>query len=462
MKIGTGGIMLNRNNSASKIISLLLAGLLIIASYMLANPVHPQAVKSFQKISSLAGGFVAAGGSLDDFDDFGESLKNIGDLDGDGVIDLAVGVRNDDDGGKDRGAIYILFMNTDGTIKRLQKISSTKGKFKGALDDGDTFGHAVTGLGDIDSDGVRDIAVGATRDDDGGTDRGAIWILFMNSDGTVKQHQKISSTNGEFKGSINDKNLFASDLELIGDFNGDGISDIAVSSEDDDDGGLDRGAFWLLFLKADGTVKQHQKISNEFGGFTGVLDDVDQFGQSVALMGDLDGDDIQDLAVAAERDDDGGEDFGAVWILFMNPDGTVKGHQKISATSGGFTGQLDVNDQFGQAVTAPGDLNGDGIQDLAVGAEFDDDGANKAGAIWLLHLNRNGTVQSHQKISSTSGNFTKLRKNSEFGQALTALGDLNRDGINDIAVSSDADKDGGRQRGAVYILFLNDIHDDNK
>ena len=50
----------------------------------------------------------------------------------------------------------------------------------------------------------------------------------------------------------------------------------------------------------------------------------------------------------------------------------------------------------------------------------------------------------------------------EFGQALTALGDLNRDGINDIAVSSDADKDGGRQRGAVYILFLDKISDVSK
>ncbi|MCH7576041.1 MAG: FG-GAP repeat protein [Candidatus Marinimicrobia bacterium] len=81
----------------------------------------------------------------------------------------------------------------------------------------------------------------------------------------------------------------------------------------------------------DGTVKSFQKISDTDGNFTAMLEDSDYFGVSVATLGDLDGDSVPDLAVGAYFDDDGGNNRGAVYILFMNVDGTVKSHQKISA-----------------------------------------------------------------------------------------------------------------------------------
>ena len=73
----------------------------------------PPFVQSFQKISGIQGGFV---GMLDHDDYFGSSMAFIGDLNGDGVVDLAVGAPYDDDGGSNRGAVYVLFMNTDGTV----------------------------------------------------------------------------------------------------------------------------------------------------------------------------------------------------------------------------------------------------------------------------------------------------------------------------------------------------------
>ena len=144
---------------------------------------------------------------------------------------------------------------------------------------------------------------------------------------------------------------------------------------------------WVLFLNTDGTVKSHQKISDTEGGFTGTLDDGDQFGYSVASLGDLDGDGVGDLAVGARGDDDGGSRHGAVWVLFLDPDGTVKSHQKISNTEGGFTGTLDVADYFGSSVASLGDLDGDGVSDLSVGAWGDDgDGGRDHGAVWILFL----------------------------------------------------------------------------
>jgi hypothetical protein len=91
-----------------------------------------------------------------------------------------------------------------GTVNSDQKISDTAGTFTGILDDIDFFGSSVASLGDLDSDGVADLVVGAREDDGGGSvfsDRGAVWVLFLNTNGTVKAHQKISDTAGNFTGS---------------------------------------------------------------------------------------------------------------------------------------------------------------------------------------------------------------------------------------------------------------------
>ena len=212
----------------------------------------------------------------------------------------------------------MLFLNTDGTVKSHQKISSTEGGFTGTLDDFEFFGSSVASLGDLDGDGLGDLAVGAYNDDDGGFNRGAVWVLFLNSDGTVNSHQKISDTEGGFTGTLDDGDFFGQSVASLGDLDGDGVGDLAVGADEDDDGGIGRGAVWVLFLNTDGTVKSHQKISDTQGGFTGILDDFDNFGKSVASLGDLDGDGLGDLAVGAPIDNDGGDFRGAVWVLFLD------------------------------------------------------------------------------------------------------------------------------------------------
>jgi len=138
---------------------------------------------------------------------------------------------------------------------------------------------------------------------------------------------------------------------------------------------------WVLFLNSDGTVKSHQKISDTEGGFTGTFGAFAFFGVSVESLGDFDGDGVRDLAVGAPR-----SGSGTVWMLFLNSDGTVKAHQEISDTAGSFTGTLDNGDSFGGALTSLGDLDSDGVVDLAVGAYQDDDGGVDRGAVWVLFL----------------------------------------------------------------------------
>ena len=294
---------------------------------------------------------------------------------------------------------------SDGTVASEQKISSTAGGFGTGLDNGDDFGRSVANIGDLDDDGVTDLAVGAPGDDDGSGQAGAVWILFMNSDGTVASKAKISGTTGGFGGSPGGNDNFGDSVVGLGDLDGDGVEDIAVGEQRDDDGGADRGAMWILFLNTDGTVNAEQKISQTAGGFGGTLINSGNFGFSAANIGDLDNDGVTDLAVGAFQGDAGGK--GEVWILFLNTDGTVSSEQRITDGVGGFSGSLAAGDFFGSGVAGLGDLDGDGIEDIAASAQGDDDGGSNRGAAWILFLNADGTVASDQKISDTAGGFTE-------------------------------------------------------
>lgn len=174
--------------------------------------------------------------------------------------------------------------NTDGIVNSFQKISGSDGKFTGDLIDGDVFGKSIANVGDLDNDGVIDLAVGTQQDDDGGADRGAVWILFMNTDGTVKTQQKISDTAGNFGGALDNGDRFGSHVTSIGDLDGDGVTDLAAGAERDDDGGVDAGAIWILFMNTNGTVKSQQKISAAAGNLGSVLDSQDSAGPLTACL----------------------------------------------------------------------------------------------------------------------------------------------------------------------------------
>lgn len=187
-------------------------------------------------------------GELGAGDRFGSGIST-SDMNGDGIDDIVCGAPGDDDFNTDYGAVYILYRNLDGGIDDVSKISTTAGDFNGFLNTEDEFGISVRGIGDLDRDGNADLAVGAPGDDDGGLDIGAVWILFLRADGTVKNHRRINRLQGNFEGDIQFQDRFGTRLAAIGDHNQDGTIDLAVGAVEDDDGGTNKGSFYSVFIE---------------------------------------------------------------------------------------------------------------------------------------------------------------------------------------------------------------------
>ena len=351
--------------------------------------------KDAQKLSMLYGNLNSYY-TFDAGDAFGVSTAAIGDLDSDGVTELVVGVSGDDHGSTDAGAACVLFLETDGRIKNAQKLSMLYGNLGTfyTIEAVDALGFRLAGPGDVDGDNVEDLAVGAFLDDDGSTDAGAVYVLFLNTSGIIKDAQKLSMLYGNYNAfySLDAGDKLGYGLDALGDVDGDGATDMAVSAHNDDDGGSNAGSVYVLFLETDGIVKNAQKVSMLYGGFSSfyVLEAGDVLGSSINSLGDADGDTIPDVAVGAYHDDDGGSGAGAVYMLFLKSYGNVKTAQKLSMLYGNLNTfyTLGATDLFAFPIATLGDLDGDGVMDLAIGALGDDDGGSAAGAVYIINLKK--------------------------------------------------------------------------
>jgi hypothetical protein len=349
-------------------------------------------------------------------------------------------------------------MDSDGTVDMEEKISSRNGDFNGNLRDGDAFGSAVTGIGDLNGDTILDIAVGAPGDDDGGVDRGAVWVLFLNQDGTVQNEAKISATDGNFDADLDDGDRFGASLAVLGDLDGDGIADLAVGAPGDDDGEVDAGAVWILFMNSNGTVRTEQKIAFDSGSLEALLRSGDAFGSAIANLDTLNSDTVPDIVVGAPGDDDGGVDAGAVWVLYLASNGRVIDEHKISPLESDFEGAIQPGDEFGYALANAGDVDNDGISDLLAGTPGDDDGGTDSGAAWLLFPGSDGKVNGVQKLSPLEGMLgASLTAGDRFGSAVAGIGNLDRQRATDLAVGAPFADDGGTDTGSIWILFMDKV-----
>ncbi len=254
----------------------------------------------------------------------------------------------------------------------------------GLLDANDEFGTAIAYLGDLDGDGGPEFAVGARGDDDVAINAGALYVLFLDTDGALLSTGKISAA-GLLPLIGNDN--FGRAVAFLGDMDGDGFPELAVGAPNGTGGGVASGVVWIVEINpTTGAAVGALRLANGENGFPGgVLDASDQFGVALANAGDWDGDGRPELVVGAQWDGDGGPQRGALHILYLNANGSVRQHAKISSTAGGFGAPITNFAEFGGAVTAVDDQDGDGQTDLAVGAIYQ----GPTGSVFLLYLDPN-------------------------------------------------------------------------
>ncbi|MFK7807581.1 MAG: integrin alpha, partial [Saprospiraceae bacterium] len=412
----------------------------VLTVFFLSNNLNAQistqwGPDGFVKIENGSSGMMA---DLEPGDRFSRDHDQAGDINGDGIIDLVIGARSDDDGATDAGAIYIAFLNADGTVQSNQKISMLEGGFNETLLENNFFGYGVAGIGDYDNDGIPDIAASAPS-----STNSALYIIHLNNDGTVKDFVKNPS-------------IIAQGLSAIGDINNDGRIDLVACDPNSDLGGNNRGAINILFLDDSGQVITNNtvSISSVSGGFGIGLEDNDKFGgREVAMLGDIDNDGTLEMAVGAFTSDGG---KGAIWILSLNST-TFNVQSKLKITEGlnGFSDILTTGANpngseganFGHALCRVGDLNGDGVPDLMTGANQQNEGWG-----YILYLNTDKTVKTYTRLNNTEGGFGfELTAEDRFSRSISFLGDLRGDGT--IAVNYGAGAGAG-SAGALYLLFF--------
>jgi len=374
-------------------------------------------------------------------DMFARGCTAIGDLDGDGVQDLAVGAVGDDDGADAAGAVWILFLRADKSIKSVKKISETSGGLVADLQPSDGFGRALSGIGDLDGDGIPDLAVGANEDDSGAMNAGSTYILFLKRDGTVRAQHKISALSGDALDFVPAFfSEFGASIAGMGDLDGDGIPDVTI-------GARFYNSVQTCFMNRDGTVRSSTNVSYGLKGFTDhATSFLDLLGMSVANMGDFDGDGVNDLLVGAYGRSFAGQDFvGGQYLWLLNRDGTVRrwfyyGTENMNPR----TQTLGLNYDLGTSCTGPGDIDGDGVRDILSGAQREGwvDGisreeGSKKGAVYVLLLNANGTIKTCQRLSSQAGGFDyAIPDGARWGESMCAMGDHDGNGVVDVAIGS--------------------------
>lgn len=400
-------------------------------------------------------------------DAFGSSVDFVGDVNGDGVPDLAVGASGDDSYAENSGAAYLLFLNADGTAKSATKIT---GADVPSLRAGDYFGAGVAGIGDVNGDGVPDMAVGADGDDAGGTDAGTVHVLFLDRSGAVISSTELSPNTVPGL-SAKQHEYFGFRVAGIGDLDGDGVPDLAVGRylahgsllflnlpfnfTDTVDERLAAypdeefyGSVDIIFMNADGTAKESASVGRGTANAP-AIEPGHFFGTAVAGIGDFDGDGVPDLTVGSDSTDltytkvcrgSGSSsttvlNTGSMHVLMMNSDGSVKDSFTIDGATenGPVLGEFEF---FGISVSAIGDLDGDGVTELAGGSNRGDGGGLDRGEVHVMYMNRDGSIKATQTLDDLAPNGPSLDDYNFFGFAMSSSTDVNGDGRPDIAVGA--------------------------
>ncbi len=233
----------------------------------------------------------------------GDAVAGAGDVNGDGYDDFLVGAWQNGDAAIGAGAAYLLLGSAAPAGGSLSSALQYTGEAFG-----DQAGISVAGAGDVNGDGYDDFLVGAISNNDGGIDAGAAYLVLGSGAPAGASLSSVIQYTGE---AVNDR--VGRSVAGAGDVNGDGYADFLIGANQNDDGGIDAGAAYLLMgsaAPAGGGLSSASQYTGEAAG--------DQAGISVAGAGDVNGDSYDDLLVGAYVNNDGGSGSGAAYLLFSD------------------------------------------------------------------------------------------------------------------------------------------------
>ncbi len=286
-----------------------------------------------------------------------------GDVDGDGYADMLVGAPYNDDIAGNTGKAYLITGQNLITAGTSATLAIAQHGFTGEGVN-DLAGSAVASAGDVDGDGMADLLIGATGDDDGGSNAGKAYLVLASTVAGLGSNPSVSSADFYFTGEAA-ADAAGSALAGVGDIDGDGLDDFMVGASGNDDAGADAGKAYLVLGSS---LAASMSLSGADSSFTGA-EEGDLLGHVVAGAGDVDFDGFGDALIGAPGRDLGGEDAGTTYLLFGQTlrSGTATYDMSDTVFDYAFMGDDDDN-YAGWAAGTAGDVDGDGYSDLLIGA----------------------------------------------------------------------------------------------
>jgi len=346
----------------------------------------------------------STGSAADRRDDlFGERLSAAGDVDGDGFTDLLVGSRGYS---SERGAAWLV---RGGPV--------TGERVPTRIDPpplaGAEFGSGVAGAGDVNGDGYGDLLISGS-----GRSSPAVFVFAGGPGGPVRVLNTLRGAPAtDFAGTISG----------VGDLNADGFADLVISTVLADH----RGRVAVHFGSASGVVEPAAVTIPSPSAMPYTA-----FGSTICPAGDVNGDGYADLVVgdyALER--------GRAYLFLGGPGGpTATPAIALEAPAGG--------EDFGASLSGVGDVNGDGLSDVVVGAP---QSTSDAGRVWVYLGHATAPLAAApQEIVWTTPEGTGVVINQRYGTSLSSAGDVDRDGFADVMIAATSRNGTLRQRLVVF------------